>query len=83
MFCKVQHCQTFSLSYLSITSFRFYHLLTFVTREDEERTKFEVYLNVFERVLKNDTPESFSLLFFLPKKVSLVIYTEGGSALSR
>lgn len=70
MFCKVQHCQTFSLSYLSITSFRFYHLLTFVTREDEERKKFEVYLNGFERVLKNDTPESFILLFFFyPKKL--------------
>ena len=40
--------------------------------------EYEIKLEVFARVLKKkDTPANFILLFFT-KKVSTVIYTEGG-----
>ena len=47
--------------------------------EDENKYEYEIKLKVFAHNLKKkDTPESFNLLKFLPKKVSVVIYTEGG-----
>ena len=40
-------------------------------------TRFNLkFLHTFSK--KKDTRESFNLLKFLPKKVSVVIYTEGG-----
>ena len=40
-------------------------------------TSTRLNLKFFTRVLKKDSPESFTLLFFT-EKVSTVIYTEGG-----
>jgi len=55
---------------LIIESFRF---------EYKNEYEYEITLKVFARVLKKkkDTPHSFLLLFFT-KKLSMVIYTEGG-----
>ena len=45
--------------------------------EDENQHEYQIKLNVFVRVLRKDTQESFILLVFT-KKASTVICTEGG-----
>ena len=51
--------------------------------EDEDDYVYEIWLKVFSHILKNiDSPESFILPFFT-RKVSTVILSEWGYALSR
>ena len=64
------------ISTMSLESFRF---------EDKNEYRYDITLKVFARVVKEkETPwkASFSF-FFCHKKISTVIYTEGGKALSR
>ena len=52
--------------------------------EDKNEYEYEIKLNVLARVLRNKkTPRKASFYFFFSKKVSRVIYTEGGKVLSR
>ena len=50
---------------------------------DENDCKDEVWLELFATyATKNETPETF-IYFFFTSKVSTVMYSEGGQALSR
>ena len=55
-----------------IESFRF---------EDKSEYEYDIYLTFLFVFYNKDTQESFILLFFT-KKVSMVIFTEGGLSLS-
>ena len=50
--------------------------------EDQNDYEYKIGLKVFSRILKIDSPESFILPFFT-RKVSTVIFSEGGYASSR
>ena len=50
--------------------------------EDQDDYEYEIGLKVFSRILKIDSPESFILPFFT-RRVSTVIFSEGGYAPSR
>ena len=51
--------------------------------EDENDYEYEIWFQVFSRIINKQTPRNSSLYFFFTRKVSTVIVIEGGWALSR